>query len=89
MNNLNVEVNYGEAKNCASRLIDNIIKMRHILDKLSENVNSMTWSGSSASSFKTAINRKKEELDIIYNNYISKLPSTIDQSITNYQKYES
>lgn len=87
-NNLNVDIQYGLAKNCATSLMDNVNKMRNIINTLEDMVNNMTWSGSNATNFKNTIARNKAELDDIYNNYLAKIPAIIDQSVQNYQKYE-
>lgn len=87
MNN-NINIQKSKVDQITTQLMDNIQKMQNILNTLSENVNTMTWSGSNAERFKTAINKQKEELNIIYSEYIVKIPEKIEQSISNYQKYE-
>ena len=62
--------------------------MKNILNDLEACVSSMTWSGANASHFKDSVKKAKEDLDIIYNEYIVKIPSAIEDSVAKYKKYE-
>lgn len=87
--NFEIDVQFDEAMKCASEMNSEIIKMKNILNDLEYRISAMTWSGSRAAEFKDVVKKAKEELDIVYSNYIVHIPTKIEESLGQYKKYEN
>ena len=86
---VNIDMKFEEARNCTNELMSHVTNMKNTLDKLVEHVNNMTWTGANAEKFRNAISEIKSNWDSVYNKTLVNIPSTIEERIAEYQRYES